>query len=447
MMSEMNVNMTVKRKEMSNIFLYSLGKLVSLFGTSIYTFAFGLYVLKETGSGLSFATTLVLGMIPIVLVTPFAGVLADKLNKKLLVVLMDLFNAILFIGLYFISGRYGLHLSMIYVSIFIMTVFTTIFAISMEAGKPNMVTKNKLMDINAISKIIDSISITLGPVIGGLVFAFINIKLFIIINGLTFLFSAMTEILIDFKLNDNDNDSESENKERKLSVFEDIKEGFMYMKNQQQITSLLVILIAVNFFISYGITVPLPYIINNVLRLAPEYFGMIEGAFPIGMILGAFLVKKVFEKLHLKKLFLGVNYIMALSMILIGLPILPFNMTAIPQIMLVYYMTIMISIGVAISFIDVPLLYILQRSIPEEYRGRVLGIGISIGKIVAPLALILSGWFVSTLPAFLPSIVGGILFILFNIGYVQHRKLDGLLKKNIEEAYSKPELEDAVIKK
>lgn len=74
------------KKESINFLLYSLGLLVSLFGTNVYTFTIGLYVLKVTGSGLSFATTLVLSTIPVVLINPFAGVLADKLNRKILVV-------------------------------------------------------------------------------------------------------------------------------------------------------------------------------------------------------------------------------------------------------------------------------------------------------------------------------------------------------------------------
>lgn len=427
-MLNISLNPSVMKKEISNLILFTLGKFVSVFGTSIYTFTIGLYVLKLTGSGLSFATTLVLGMLPIVFVTPIAGVLADKFNKKIVVILMDLLNGILFVSLYFISARYGLNLLMIYTSILVMTVFTTVFAISIEAGKPNIVTENKLMNINSISKIIDSTSIILGPMVGGFIFAFIDINFFIIFNGITFIISAITEMFIDFKLNDQGN----EDNKRESSLFEDIMEGFKYMKNKQRITSLLIILIAVNFFISYSITVPLPYIINNVIRLKPEYFGMIEGAFPIGMIIGAVLVKKVFEKYNYHKLFFGANFVIALSMIFIGLPVLPINITVFAEGMLIYYVIIMIFLGIAISFIDIPLLYLLQSRISEEYRGRVLGLGMSIGKIVAPLALIISGWFINALPASFSPLLGGVLFIVFNIGYVKKRNMDDFMNQSFE---------------
>lgn len=434
-MSIISLNSNVSRKEISNILLFSFGKFLSLFGTSIYTFAIGLYVLKETGSGLSFATTLVLGMLPVVIITPFAGVLADKLNKKMLVVLMDILNGILFIALYIISSKYGLSIPMIYTSVVMMSIFTTIFGISMESGKPNIVTEKNLMNINSIGKIIDSTSIILGPMIGGFIYAFIDIRIFIIINGITFIFSGITELFIDFKLNE-----EPIEKKGKISLFGDIIDGFRYIKNQQQIASLLIVLIAVNFFMSYSISVPLPYIINNVLGLKPEYFGLIEAAFPVGMIIGAVLVKRFFKKLNINKLFVGVSFVIAISMILIGLPVLPHNISVNAEIMLIYYIVIMIFLGIAVSFIDIPLLYILQSRISSEYRGRVLGLGIGIAKIVAPIGLILSGWLINILPAAFSPILGGVLFIIFNIGYVKNRNLEGIMMDASSELETKAEL-------
>lgn len=69
-------------RERSNFILYFAGNLMSLFGSAIYTFAIGLYVLKTTNSGISFAATLVMGTLPVILFNPFAGALADKFDKK-----------------------------------------------------------------------------------------------------------------------------------------------------------------------------------------------------------------------------------------------------------------------------------------------------------------------------------------------------------------------------
>ncbi len=151
-----------RNQELRNICLYSIAKTVSLFGSSIYSFALGLYVLQITGSALNFAITLILGTIPMIVMNPFAGVIADKVDKKKLVVCMDVLSGCLLITVYILSNYYGLNLFIIYTTTFLMTVFTTCFGIGLEAVKPNMVTKERLMSINSISKIIDSISLILG---------------------------------------------------------------------------------------------------------------------------------------------------------------------------------------------------------------------------------------------------------------------------------------------
>ena len=71
-----------KKPGTKKCFLYSIAKTVSLFGSSIYSFALGLYVLQITGSALNFAITLILGTIPMIVMNPFAGVIADKVDKR-----------------------------------------------------------------------------------------------------------------------------------------------------------------------------------------------------------------------------------------------------------------------------------------------------------------------------------------------------------------------------
>ncbi|OOR31813.1 MFS transporter, partial [Bacillus mycoides] len=187
-------------QELRNICLYVIGKTVSIFGSSIYSFALGLYVLQITGSALNFAITLILGTIPMIVMNPFAGVIADKVDKKKLVICMDLLNGCLLIAVYIVSSNYGLNLFIIYATTFLMSVFTTFFGIGLEAAKPNIVSKEKLMSINSISKIIDSVSLILGPMLGGIIFAVLDIKTFIIINGISFILSGISILFIHFKL-------------------------------------------------------------------------------------------------------------------------------------------------------------------------------------------------------------------------------------------------------
>lgn len=412
----------INGKETRNLVLFTLGKFISIFGTSIYTFAIGLYVLKITGSGLSFATTLFLGLVPIIIFNPIAGVMADRFNKKKIVITMDLLNGLLFIALYFISLKHGLSLGMIYVSAFLTTVFVTFFGISMEAAKPNIVLESKLIYINSVNKIIDSVSSILGPIIGGVIFAFVDIKSFILVNGLSFIFSAILEIFIDFKYNFKEKNSN----EAKIGLINDVKEGVQYIIERKGIVQIINIFIVINFFISFSVTVPLPFIINNVLKLAPEEFGFIQSSFPIGMIVGAIFVKKAVEKVSHRKLLISMSILLSISMILVGAPLLLTNSKISHILYLVYYSLIMISFGIAIAFIDIPSIYLLQKIVPDEFRGRVLSIGISAGKIISPIAFIISGLILNRVPPYMLPIAGGSLLLIANIIILNNKEISDL---------------------
>ena len=404
-----------KNKELSNAILFSIASCISLFGTSVYNFAIGLHVLKLTGSGLSFATTLVLGTLSTVLVTPFAGVLADRLDKKLLAIITDMLNGVLLIGLYLLTMEYALNLSMIYLSTFLLNVFTTVYGISIEAAKPNLVSEKRLITMNSINKVIESSSSILGPMVGGIVFAFLDIRFFIIINGFSFAMSALLQLFMDFKFNYSDDGKKKE----KVNFFTDIIEGITYLRAKKDILNMFGIYIALNFFIGLSITVPMPYIINNVLKLSAKYFGIIQAAFPVGMILGALMIKRIMAKYSYQKIIKSTSILLSACMVAIGFSVILHYQVYNETIYLIYFILIMILAGIAISAIDIPIFYILQQTIPDDFRGRVLSIGISIAKIILPVALILAGALINLIPTCTLPIIGGVGLCTFSIFYIK----------------------------
>ncbi|WP_026476602.1 MFS transporter [Alkaliphilus transvaalensis] len=404
------INRGDSKGELRNLILFLLGKSISVFGNAIFNFAMGLFVLQKTGSGLSFAITLVLGTIPMVIVNPFAGVLADRFDKKKLVVGMDLLNGTLLMSFYLLTMLWGLKISMIYINTFLMSIFTAIFAISIETAKPNIVTKNKLMNLNAVSKIVDSITGILGPMVGGIVFAFIDMRLFILFNAISYLFSGVTELFIDFNFNIDSKPVEN----KSYGIVKDIKEGLRYILNSSTLIPIFSVFFLLNFFIGFSITVPLPYIINSVLMLESSYYGMIQAMFPIGMIVGALVVKRFSKEIPYIILLRRMSRILALCMMLLGIPV-SISMKFGGHVYLGYYSILSLIMGVSISFIDIPLFYQLQTMIPSQYRGRVLSLGMSVAKAILPIALILSGAVINKLPPWVLPVGGGSLFLILNL--------------------------------
>ena len=394
---------------MKNLGLFIIGKLISVFGSAIYTFAIGLYVLKQTGSGFSFALTLFVGLIPTIIFSPVAGYMSDRFDKKKIVVFMDFANGMMFLILFVLTLKFELNQPMIYISTFMTTVFTTFFGIAFEAAKPNLVADEKLMSINSLSKVIDSTALILAPVLGGLIFAFTDIKTFILINAVCFIFSAGIETMIDFNYNIKSTAEINDDG----GFVEDIKDGLTYIRKSSEIVKMINVLVILNFFISFSVTVPLPYIINNLLNLSSNQYGIIQGTFPVGMILGAVVVGKIIEKIDYMKLLIFSSITLSVAIALLGLPLVLADATSLAY--MIYYISIMVIFGIAISFIDVPILWLMQKSIPDNLRGKVLSISMSIVKLIAPLGLVISGMIINSVPVYIMTFAGGGILMLSNL--------------------------------
>lgn len=400
----------IKNKEDKNAILFYLGSLISIFGTAIYTFAISLYTLKITGSSISFSTTLILSILPIIILNPIVGVIADKFNKKKLVVTANLLNGVFLFIVYLISNWKGLSTGIIYLSTFVVTSINIIFDVSIGSAIPNIVSKEKIVNINAGNRIIDSISSVLGPVFGGIAFAIFNIESFILINSISFLVSAILDTLIDFKYNSNSELEEKSDENiaiSKLNYFKEIAEGFKYLISKRYIIEILAIFIIFNFFISFSVTIPIPIILNNILKIPTKSFGLIQGAIPVGMIIGAFMVKNIIAKYKLNSIFSVTGIIISVNIILLSIPLF-INTISNINIYVIYYLVIMIFMGVCISLVDIPFSYTLQTNIEEEFRARSLSLTISIVKVVVPISYLISGVLLQSIEAYVVVLFGGI---------------------------------------
>ncbi len=438
-------------REKVNLLLFLSGKSISVFGSAIYAFAVGLYLLKTTGSGLTFATNIVLYTLPMVLLNPFAGVIADRINKKIVVVGSDLFNGIFLLLVYLLIGRNGLSITMVYTSTFIITVLAIFFDISIEAAKPNLVSKEKLVNINSLARVIESSSYVAGPMVGGLIYAFIDMRLFILINGLSFILAAVLEIFIDYNYNKDKEKPEKiedkkcaaknngnikvvfeKNKDKakasleirdekdmdiKKSIWFEMKEGYHYIFSRQHMQALLYIFTSLNFVFSFSITVPLPYLLNTTWEVESSIYGIIQGGFPVGMIIGALLVEKLMDRVSYSKLLKRINYTAAFGVLAFALPLIGFSSVPNQVFVLIYYTVLMLVSGVIVSWVDIPLSVLLQQIVPERILGRVISVKLSIVKMIVPIALLVSGYLVNLISPLFLFLIGFILFTSFNLWF------------------------------
>ncbi|MFZ7133347.1 MAG: MFS transporter [Eubacteriales bacterium] len=408
----------IQKKERLNFILFLSGRSISVLMSSIYTFAMGLYVLKMTGSGLSFAITLSLQIVPTVLIGPFAGILADKFNKKVMVVLTNSFNGVLFIVIFFISIN-GLTIRVIYIATLLISISQSLYGVCIDSAVPNIVSENKIMVLNSIGKIVDSGATIISPSLGGILYVTIDIQFFILLNGIAYIISTITEGMINFRLY-----YKPISQNFKFDLRRDFIEGIQYIKKTDWIKSTLLNFLIINFFIALCYSVPIPYILNNILHLSTKAYGVIQCFTPIGMIVGALFIKKITGIISYEKLMVISGIFYSVCLFLFGIPLI-INIHFVLYLIIPYYALLSAYSGMIISLIDIPFINNFQIRIPENIRGRSLSISISAVRILTPMGYILSGSIVEIVPAFyLPLFGGGVLFLFY---LVMYKRLTNLL--------------------
>lgn len=408
----------MEKNEQFNFTTYLLGRSISVLMSSVYTFAIGLYVLKMTGSGLSFAVTLSLQILPTVLVGPLAGVLADRFDKKLMVVLTDALSGALFLTLFFLSAG-GLTLLEIYAATLLLSTLQALYNVCIDSAVPDIVAPQHILALNSFGKIVDSSAMIVSPVLGGILYAAADIRLFVLLNGTAFLLSTLKECLIDFRLS-----GDSAPLSRKLDLKNDLAEGVAYIRKTKWIRTTLLNFLAVNIFVSLCYSVPVPFLLNNVFRLSAKTYGIVQCFLPVGMIAGALAVKRLSGSLPYGRLIAGSGMLCALCLFLFGvLPALAPNAGF--RVVAPVYAVLLVLFGLVISLVDIPFLNNFQTRIPEEMRGRALSISVSAVKIFTPVGYLAAGGLLSVVPAFCLPLCGG---ALLSVCYLAARRdLRGLL--------------------
>lgn len=388
-----------------NMILFLAGKMFSLFGARIFNFAIGLYVLRVTGSGMSFALTMIVSTVPAIVISPFAGALADRLNRKTIVVVFDGLCGLVLIGAYFVAIRVGLSLNLVLITVFLLSVCNTFFNITMEASIPNLVDESRLTKINSYSSSITSLAAIVGPALGGFVYGFIDIEMFILVAGIGYLVSALSETFINFNFNNISIEEKAREK-----VLKEIKIGFDYVRTKKVIFSILLFAVFINFVFS-GYTVSLPHIINIQLGLSSDQYGLIQSSTAIGSMVFSLIYSLIPDETKKYKYLMSALVVISILMMVTGIPTLSIFNSVSKTNLLLYFMVLNFLIGGALMFLNLPAFILIQRQTSDEYRGRVNGLLGTMSLSIQPLGMVLGGLFTDHISSFVLVLICGILFL------------------------------------
>lgn len=368
-------------KEKGNLFkrdftLVVIGQVISLFGNAILRFALPLYLLRETGSSTLFGIVTACSFAPMVVLSMIGGVLADRVNKRNIMVGLDFCTAILILIFYLSLGNVPTVPLFIVVLMLLYGISGT-YQPSVQASIPLLVPSEKLMAGNAVINQVNTLSGLLGPVIGGVMFGIWGIYPILILSVICFAFSAIMEIFIHIP-------HEKRVKDSKIFtiVGNDLKESFYFVKTEKPIFFSVVLLISIfNLVLSAVMIVGTPILITQVLKMSDTMYGLTQGALALGGLCGGILTAIIAEKLKLKNSYI-LLLVCAISVAFMGVPI----MLNAPAIISYWIITLMSFTAMGASTLFVIQIYtMIQQQTPPQLVGKIMAALISIAMCGQPI--------------------------------------------------------------
>jgi DHA3 family macrolide efflux protein-like MFS transporter len=354
-----------------NFILLWQGQLVSELGNAVFTVALGFWVLEVTGSTAIMGIILALFTLPKVVFGPLAGAFADRANKKLIIVFSDLIRGIFFtaMGLMIIYDVFPFGL--MYPFALLISFFGAFFGPAINAAVPDIVDKENLTRANSARGICTTASQLVGFALGGLIYALVSGPVFFVMNGVSFIYSALTEVFIHIP---------NKPKDEKKHILHDMSDGFRYSWRNRGIKILLLTGMFINFFVTMGVTLLQPLFLNTP-GFGIERYGYTMGSLMSGSIVGM-LILSLYRLRSRSRFFYYrlATFLMIVCMLIAGTT---YNFTVI--------MILGFFAGIFNSIIAIFTQTVLHITVPQDIQGKVFGIKDAMIEGLSPIAMALSG--------------------------------------------------------
>jgi DHA3 family macrolide efflux protein-like MFS transporter len=377
---------TVKWKR--NVALYMTGQGITLLGASLVNFAVMWHITLETQSGLMMTLIMIAGFLPTFLISPFAGVLADRYNKKYLINISDGFTAIvtLVMAVLFTLG-YEL------ISLLLICLAARAFArgVQMPAFNaliPELVPDEHLIRVNGINGSMQTIMMFAAPSISGILIAIAPIQTVLFIDVVTTAI-GISILLFLVKI-----PAPIRDKDYKLGAKQyiiEISEGFRYIKGKAFLKLALVISALINFMIAITAMTPLLVtrkwgddtwnVLFGTLFIEAEHrLAISEIGYSGGMLFGGLIIAAWGG-------FRNKNYTFALFTVLAGVA-----QALLGLVNNFWLFTVCMGLfGLFLSIRSAPIMAMLQSNIDRDYMGRSMSTLMMVASLTVQLGMLLWG--------------------------------------------------------
>jgi MFS transporter, DHA3 family, macrolide efflux protein len=364
------MNKTSKRE----IILFLTSQTISLFGSSLVQYAIMWYITLKTQSGLMMTISIISGFLPTFFLSPFAGVWADRYNRKTLIIMSDSLISIatFILAILFLNGHNSIW--MLIVTSSIRAFGAGIQTPAIGAFLPQLVPEDKLTKVNATNSSIQSLVMLISPMLSGALLTMATIETIFFIDIIT---AAIAIFILLFLLHVPAHAKALE--KQTTSYFSDMREGVKYIKNHVYVKKYF-LFCAIFFILAAPVAFLTPLQVtrsfgNQVWRLTA-----IEITFSVGMMTGGIIMASwggFKNKVHT----------MVLSTVGIGVG--TFALGIIPVFWI--YLIFMALIGAVMPMFNTPATVLLQQKVEGDFLGRVFGVFGMIASSMMPLGMLVFG--------------------------------------------------------
>lgn len=365
-----------------NFTLLILGQVSSLTGNYTLKFALSMYVLEQTGSASIFAGMLSAALLPTVLLSPFGGILADRANRKHIMVALDALSglSVLAAGLLLPLGR---ELWVIGALLVLLSVLAAFESPTVQACVPQMVSPQNLVQGNAVVSQVSAVTSLVTPFLGSLFYTAFGIGPVFAAAVVCFWLTALLECMIHL---------EYQKPPRTAGIGAIVREelavsAHFLRREQPDILKLLLLAALAGMFVSGTAVVSFPYLVRTVLGLSATYYGAAESAMGAAAILGSLCAGLLGKKLRVRDLS-AIFLSFGLSLFPIGFSfLLPVGRMARYGVLLFFFCVCQLGVCIFSTYA----ITLIQQRTPEQLMGKVMSCVFTLSMCAQPVGQVVYG--------------------------------------------------------
>ncbi|MDY5021472.1 MAG: MFS transporter [Blautia sp.] len=330
-----------------------MGQLISAIGGGLTSFGLGVYVFEKTGSAGGMALVTLLGFLPTLLLSVPAGVLADRHDRRLLMMLGDGFSGIGILYILICMMRGGASLLQICIGVSISAVFSSLLDPAYKATVSDLLTADEYSKASGLVSLAGSARYLVSPVIAGILLSVSDVRVLLVIDICTFILTVISTFAVRKGI-------KSEKCPEKLSLKESMKDGWNVIHQKRGVLLLVIVSSILTLFIGVFQILAEPLILSIA---DARTLGIAETICASGMLVSSLY-------LGIRGIKAGYVRILSLSLALAGVCILGFG---------VFENIVLITLSGFGFFMMLPfanncLDFLVRTNTPVELQGRVWGI-------------------------------------------------------------------------